>query len=243
MRDYNKEINSRIEWIRMNIAQARAAGIILGLSGGKDSAIVGALCKKACENVLGAVMPCGNISEDREYALDFAKEFAIETVEIDLSAPYEALKDAIEVKVGGIEGLCASNIKPRLRMATLYAMAQKKNLLVAGTGNHSERMMGYFTKWGDGVFDFNPVSDLTYTEMLELGEALEIPDRYIKRTPSAGLWKGQTDEQEMGVSYRAIDKFLNEGTGEAEDIAKIKKAYERSRHKRLGFNIYKPRDI
>lgn len=125
-----------------------------------------------------------------------------------------------------------SNIAPRLRMITLYAVAASENRLVAGTGNASEYYMGYFTKWGDGAFDLNPIADLTATEIFEFLRYLNAPQSIITKAPSAGLFEGQTDEQDMGVTYAAIDKYIT--TGEADEVDKtiIDRYHARSEHKR-----------
>ncbi|MCL2282313.1 MAG: NAD(+) synthase, partial [Fibromonadales bacterium] len=124
------------------------------------------------------------------------------------------------------------NIAPRLRMTTLYAIAANENRLVAGTGNLSEIYMGYFTKWGDGAFDFNPISDLTVTEVYEFLHFLNAPDFIISKAPSAGLFDGQTDESEMGIAYSSIDEFLLNGTASERDIAIIERFHKASEHKR-----------
>ena len=110
-----------------------------------------------------------------------------------------------------ITDAASANIAPRLRMITLYTIAASENRIVAGTGNRSEAYMGYFTKWGDGAYDFNPIADLTATEVFEFLRYLKAPSSIIEKAPSAGLFEGQTDEKEMGVTYKAIDKYITEG--------------------------------
>ena len=116
-------------------------------------------------------------------------------------------------------------------MISLYTVAASENRLVAGTGNRSERYMGYFTKWGDGACDFNPIADLTVTEIYEFLRYLKVPDFIITKAPSAGLFDGQTDEKEMGVSYRSIDGFLLTGTVDEHDRAIIERYHKSSGHK------------
>ena len=132
-----------------------------------------------------------------------------------------------------------ANINPRLRMTTLYAYAYKHGYLVAGTGNRSEAMMGYFTKWGDGAYDFNPISDLTVTEVYELLRYLKAPSEIIDKAPSAGLYEGQTDEQEMGISYAEIDDYLLYQKGSPSAVEKIEKTILRTAHKRNVAKNYK----
>ncbi|MCR4722339.1 MAG: NAD(+) synthase [Eubacteriales bacterium] len=211
--DCQKEIENRIAFIRDILADAKADGIVLGLSGGKDSSLVAILCKKACENTIGLIMPCEssvNYGQDMEDALALAKQFDIETHTIDLTAAKKALVTDIE-KEFPLEIEANSNINPRLRMTTLYAVARQKNLIVAGTGNACESYVGYFTKWGDGAHDFNPIGDLYVSEIYELLAYLGCPQSIIDKAPSAGLKEGQTDEKELGLTYKQIEYYLKYG--------------------------------
>ena len=131
-----------------------------------------------------------------------------------------------------------ANMNPRLRMITLYNYAQRKNYLVCGTGNLSERTMGYFTKWGDGAFDFNPIGDLTVREIYKLLTYAECPEEIIKEPPSAALFEGQTDEQELGITYEEIDEYLLNGNASEEARAKIEAASKRAEHKRTLGRVY-----
>lgn len=241
MRDYKEETQKRVEFIKTVLKNANAKGIIYGNSGGKDCTLVGILSKMATDNVLGVMMPCQskrNYTEDIEDGLNAAKQYNIETVTVDLTEAKETLKSAVE-KVYKVNGLADANMNPRLRMITLYSLAQEKNYLVAGTGNRSERHMGYFTKWGDGACDFNPIADLTVREVYEFLEYLKAPENIIKKAPSAALYEGQTDEKEMGISYEKIDDYILDGIGSKEDIELIDKAYKRSQHKRTMPITYK----
>jgi len=209
-REIQQEISQRVEFIRTIVSKAKADGIVFGNSGGKDSALVGILCKMACENTLGVIMPCeskSNYNQDKEDAEALAECFHIETRVVDLTQAKKALVDALEITTQTTASALA-NIAPRLRMTTLYAIAASENRIVAGTGNRSETYMGYFTKWGDGAYDFNPIADLTVTEIYEFLRFLNVPRSIIEKAPSAGLFDGQTDENEMGVSYESIDKYL-----------------------------------
>ncbi len=240
-RDYGEELIKRVDFIKDVLKTAHASGIVFGNSGGKDSALVGILCKKACDDTLGVIMPCKstrNFGEDMDDGNALSKQFGIETITVDLSPAKDALLDEIQ-KVSDVSGAANANISPRLRMTTLYAIAQTRNALVAGTGNRSERYMGYFTKWGDGAFDFNPIGDLTVTEIYEFLRYLDAPKNIIEKAPSAGLFEGQTDEKEMGVTYDAIDKYIFTDDGDYEDIQKIKAAHEKSKHKRNPAILYR----
>lgn len=241
MRDYNKELNDRVKFIQNALTQSGASGIVFGNSGGKDSALVGILCKKACENVLGVIMPCEstrNFGEDMDDGLKISKQFQIENIIVDLTSTKKALYTETSNQIN-ITSQASANIAPRLRMTTLYAIGQSKNYLVAGTGNKNEIYMGYFTKWGDGAFDLNPIADLSVREIYEFLEFLDAPLNIIKKAPSAGLFEGQTDEKEMGVTYGEIEEYMTTGKGNPESIEKIKKAHQRSEHKRKLPQTYK----
>ena len=241
MRDYKEETIKRVEFIKTVLKNAGAKGIIYGNSGGKDCTLVEILCKMATDNVLGVMMPCQskrNYTEDVEDALNAAKKYNIETVTVDLTEAKLTLKSAVE-KVYKVNGLADANMNPRLRMITLYSLAQEKNYLVAGTGNRSERHMGYFTKWGDGACDFNPIADLTVTEVYEFLRYLDAPQNIIKKAPSAALYEGQTDEDEMGISYEKIDNYILNGIADKEDKELIDREYKRSEHKRTMPKVYK----
>lgn len=241
MRDYAKEYEGRVAFIRDLVAGSHTAGIVFGNSGGKDSALVGILCKAACDNTLGIIMPCAskrNFELDADDGRALAEQYGIETRVVDLTPVREAEMAAL-AGVTALNDAAITNIAPRLRMTTLYAVAASENRLVAGTGNRSEAYMGYFTKWGDGAHDFNPISDLTATEIFEFLEYLKAPRCIIDKAPSAGLFDGQTDEQEMGVTYRAIDEFLLKGTANEADLAVMQRFHQRSEHKRRPIAKYK----
>ena len=239
-RDYARETEKRVAFLKKALVNSGAKGFVYGNSGGKDSALVGILCRMASENTLGVVMPCSsarNYGEDRDDGLDVARQFDIATIEVDLTAVKEAELKAISA-VQEIADMAAGNIAPRLRMTTLYTIAQSRGCLVAGTGNRSEAYVGYFTKWGDGAYDINPIADLTVGEIYEFLRYLNAPANIISKAPSAGLFEGQTDEAEMGVTYAAIDRFLLTGEGEEADLAIIDRFHKRSEHKRTGAAVY-----
>ena len=178
-------------------------------------------------------MPCAssrNFGIDRDDALTVAARYGIETRTIDLTA----VRAAETERLAGVTKLtdaALANIAPRLRMTTLYAVGASENRLVAGTGNRSEAYMGYFTKWGDGAYDFNVISDLTVTEIYEFLRYLDAPRCILDKAPSAGLFEGQTDEQEMGVTYRAIDAVLLGGEVTDEERTVIERFHARAGHK------------
>ena len=229
--DYRVE--DRLEWIRNQVNAAGAQGIIVGESGGKDSAVVTALCVKAIgkDKVLGVTMPCNSLAKDMQDAKSLADTLGIELLTVDISNTFEAIKASIETE-SPLSELSIANIKPRLRMTTLYAIGQARNYLVVGTDNKSEMIMGYFTKWGDGGYDFNPIPDLTVREVLELGKELGVPESILTKAPSAGLWEGQTDEKEMGVTYAQIEEYITTGRTEAHAQEIIERTNKRTEHKR-----------
>ena len=234
MRDYQAEFDARVAYIRNKLSEAHADGIVFGNSGGKDSALVGILCKAACDNTVGVIMPCSskrNYGEDAEDGRALAGQFGIETRVVDLTPVREAELKALEGAVV-LNDMALTNIAPRLRMTTLYAIGAAENRLVAGTGNRSETYMGYFTKWGDGASDFNPIADLCATEVFAFLRFLNAPASIVEKAPSAGLFEGQTDEAEMGVTYAAIDNYLLHGEVNEHDKAIIDRYHSRSEHKR-----------
>lgn len=238
--DCKKEVENRVNWIREILAEAHANGIVIGNSGGKDCTLVEILSKMATDNVLSVIMPCEskrNYNIDREHALLVADKYGIKTIEVDITDAKLALKSALAPIIGEAVPMAYGNMNPRLRMTVLYTVAQTYNYLVAGTGNASERFMGYFTKWGDGAFDFNPIADLTVAEIYEMLEYLDAPREIIDKAPSAGLFDGQTDEDEMGVKYSDVDEYIK--TGKSANQDKIIGANKRTEHKRVPSPIYK----
>jgi NAD+ synthase len=193
-------------WIKEEVRKAGKSGVVLGLSGGLDSTITAFLCKKALgeKNVLGMIMPCHSnkkVLEDAKLSVEFLK---IPNQCLDLTPAYDMFLSILP------EGdrTSLSNLKARLRMVALYYFANKLNYLVAGTGNKSECSVGYFTKYGDGAVDFMPVADIYKTELVKLAEYINAPRKIIDKPPSADLWEGQTDEKEMGITYKELDNAL-----------------------------------
>ena len=240
MRDYKVEFEKRVSFIKSILAESGVKGIVYGNSGGKDSALVGILCKAACDNTVGIILPCTskrNYDEDTADAKEVAARYNIETRTVDLTPVKEAELKALD-GVATLNAAALSNIAPRLRMLTLYAIAAAENRLVAGTGNRSEAYVGYFTKWGDGAHDFNPIADLTVTEIYEFLTYLYAPKCVIEKAPSAALFDGQTDETEMGVTYAELDSYLSGKAIEEEKKMIIERMHKASEHKRTGISVY-----
>lgn len=230
------------EWIRQKVKEAGAEGVVVGISGGVDSSVVASLAKKAVgEKVLGVIMPCHSEPLDEKYAWRVAEKLKIETERVVLDSLYDRFSDLLPSG----KRLALANLKARLRMATLYYFANNLNYLVVGTGNKSEISVGYFTKYGDGGCDILPLGDLLKTEVRELARVLELPEEIINRVPSAGLWKGQTDEGEMGLRYEDLDEILlaiEAGKGSLtpkEVVARVKRLIEVSQHKRSAVAVFK----
>lgn len=230
-----------VSWIKSQVKESGAKGIVLGLSGGIDSSVVAALCVGAVgkKNVLGLFMPCHSQPQDLADAKIVAKYLGIKTKLIDLSRVYDSF---LSVLPSG-NSLALANLKPRLRMVTLYYHANKLNYLVSGTGNKSECLVGYFTKFGDGGTDILPIADLLKRQVRSLARELKIPERIITKPPTAGLWAGQTDEGEMGITYNELDDILDRMLNNKKQISlkekvnKVKYMYKRSEHKRQGPKI------
>jgi len=240
-----------VEWLRQRLNHSGARGFVFGLSGGIDSAVVARLCQAAAPaNVVGVLMPCHSDPRDEADATLVADHFKIPTIRVDLARTYDhfttALKEAAsalptEQFAGGAAGsddikarLPLSNVKPRMRMATLYYVANTLNYMVAGTGNRSELSIGYFTKYGDGGVDLLPIGGLLKSEVRAAARELGVPEPVIEKAPSAGLWLGQTDEAEMGFTYAELENYLTKG---AETVSpalamRIERLIRTSEHKR-----------
>lgn len=202
------ELPDRIaNWLREYLGDSGAAGFVFGLSGGVDSATAAALAVRAvgAENTLGVLMPCHSQPEDATSGQLVADAFSIPTLTVDLTAANDALMGELP---SSDHHLAAANVRPRLRMIVLYYLAQAHSYLVLGSGNKTELLVGYFTKWGDGGVDLLPLGDLSKTVVWELARELGVPQQVVDRPPSAGLWPGQTDEGEMGITYRELDRIL-----------------------------------
>jgi len=224
-----------VDWTRQKVTQTGGKGVALGLSGGIDSAVVAVLCKRAFpDNTLCINLPCHSNPEDQEHAKLVAKKFSIPYKVIVLDGIYDSFLKVLPAdKVDpALDRLALSNLKVRLRMVTLYYHANRLNYLVVGSSNRSELVVGYFTKWGDGGVDMMPIGNLVKQEVIELANYLGIPQPIIDKPPSAGLWAGQTDEAEMGITYKALDRYLLTGEARVKVKDRIEGLHSRSEHKR-----------
>jgi NAD+ synthase len=230
------------EWIKEKVGEAGAEGIVLGLSGGVDSALTAALARKALgDKVLGLLMPCHSDPTDLEHGKLVAEKLGLETAYVDLGPVFDRLMASLPRG----NDMAVANLKPRLRMTTLYYFANSRNYLVAGTGNKSELNIGYSTKYGDGGVDILPLGDLLKSQVRELARELGVPEEIIAKPPSAGLWPGQTDEGEMGITYNELDRTISAiEKGDTSDfdeatLERVKAMMAASKHKRSPIPICK----
>lgn len=196
------------KFVKMRVDEAKASGVVIGISGGIDSAVVAHLCVGAIgkDRVMGVMMPEKSSNpQDLEHGLMVSKSLGIEHVVVDITEAVEAFLRSSPKKG---DRLSAANVKARCRMTVLYHIANSTNRLVMGCGNKTEIMIGYFTKFGDGGADYMPIGDLYKTQVRELARRLGIPKVILEKPPSAGLWEGQTDEGEIGVTYDVLDQIL-----------------------------------
>ncbi|MEZ4523172.1 MAG: NAD+ synthase [Thermomicrobiales bacterium] len=231
-------------WIRGEIEGAGLSGAVIGLSGGIDSAVASGLCARAVgpENVVGIAMPAHSSPEDVQDARLAADTWGIEYREIDLGRMFDLF---IELLPDGSQ-LANANLKPRLRMMTLYHVANTLDYMVVGTGNRSELQVGYYTKYGDGGVDLLPLGSLLKVQVRELARDMGVPARIIDRPPSAGLWEGQTDETELGITYEQLDGALEAiAAGDTSNIDptvlhRVTSLHRSSEHKRKLPPIFVP---
>jgi NAD+ synthase len=211
-KDMPYEVERICDFIRKQVATAKANGVVIGVSGGIDSALVAKLCVLALgrNKIYGLSMPYGNQSgKDGE---DLIKKLDLTGWEINIKNSVDIILENLtftpEDMPQNKSKLIKGNICARVRMINLYTQANQYNLLVAGTGNRSEHMVGYFTKYGDGGTDFEPIEHLYKTEVWAMAKYLKLPKKIINKVPSAELWEGQTDEGELGITYKELDKIL-----------------------------------
>ncbi|MEM2105552.1 MAG: NAD+ synthase [Candidatus Bathyarchaeia archaeon] len=266
------EVEEKIKrFIRDYVEKSGAKGIVLGLSGGIDSCTVAALSALAIggKNVLGLMLPekeTYNI-KDIKHAETVAKKFGLKTEKVDITPVLKAFYSSIP-NFDPQDNLCKGNVKARTRMIYIYYYANKFNMLVCGSSDKSETLMGYFTKWGDIAADISPIIDLYKTQVRKLARHVGIPEEIVAKPSSPGLWPGQFAEEELGIKYEVLDLVLYglEHFMEPKDIAnqlglredfveKIKRRWLATEHKRrvplttkieyrtVGADFRLPRDI
>ncbi len=239
-----------LNWLEQYKEATRCRGVVLGISGGKDSTVVAMLAKKVWgNNVFGVLMPNGT-QKDIDDALDIVKTLGIEHRIVNIETVYNSLLHVIENRIEEtpigrdfvancpkVTDKAKTNIPPRIRMTILYAVAQTLGYRVIGTGNASEAYIGWTTKWGDSAYDFNPIAHLTCTEVMALGDLLAdefgLNKKYVTKTPSDGLC-GKTDEDSFGFTYATLDGYISGGMSNTdyETALKIEQMHQASEHKR-----------
>jgi len=230
MTDYAALAHEIETWIALKVRESGTGGIVLGLSGGVDSGLTAALSARALGKgkVLCLALPCGSSQTDTEDALRLAGILGIDCRVIDLDPVLASLVRSIGLDAA--DRLAIANIKARLRMTIIYAFSGER--LVAGTSNFSEILVGYWTKWGDGAADILPLGRLWKEEVYDLARELDLPGWLIGKTPSAGLWPGQSDEGEMGVSYADIRRYFEGDLSPGDASDRIEEMKSVTEHKR-----------
>ena len=247
MKEFNVEYetNNIINFIRNYYKENNLGGVILGISGGKDSGVVAALFTKALgkENVIGVTMPCHSKDEDKIDAKLVSDYYGFELINFDITSTFDSFKDELK-NLGEFSEFETKNsdinLKPRLRMSTLYYLAalysaiKGKTYLVAGTSNKCELFVGYFTKGGDSVHDISTIADFTVDEVIAIGEYLKVPEKVLYKKPNDGL-SNQTDEDKLGVKYKDIASYIENPVSVEKEVGeKIKRLHNNNLHK---FNI------
>lgn len=231
-----------ISWLGEQMEKSGTRGLVFGLSGGIDSAVVAGLAARTAPGrCLAVIMPCHSQPRDIQDAELVARHFGLETYNVDLSDVYDDFLQLLRSRAGtdaagaadtAGNDLALANLKPRLRMLTLYFYANLRRYLVVGTGNRSELSVGYFTKYGDGGVDVLPLANLVKAQVRAVARWLGVPQPIIDKAPSAGLWPGQTDENEMGITYAELDTYLLGGKVPSAAEQRIQALMRASEHKR-----------
>lgn len=234
--DYKKLVKDIEKFLQEHLEKTGAKGFVVGLSGGVDSAVVSALARRVTKNTLGIIMPCLSLEKDEKDAREIAKAIDLEVKKVDLTNTY---KELLKSSFDNGNDRAKSNIKPRLRMTTLYYYAHALNYLVLGPSNASEFYVGYSTKYGDSAADLFPIANILKRDVFGLARELNLPSLVIDKKPSAGLLEGQTDEGDMGFTYETLDAYIaKEKIPEKEIKEKIDKMHKNSEHKRVFAPIF-----
>ena len=243
MFDALKVKNDFVLWMRDFFAKnGPSSPAVIGISGGKDSSVVAALCCEALGSarVVGVLMPCG-VQADIDAARLLVTHLGIQNYEVNVKDAVEGVLKSLPATLS-VSVQARTNLPPRIRMATLYAVSQSLNGRVANTCNLSEDYVGYSTRYGDAAGDFSPLANLTVTEILEIGKVLGLPDALVYKTPIDGL-SGKTDEENLGFLYRDLDRYIREGVLEDEKTrAIIDKKHEMNLFKLQPMPAFMPKD-
>lgn len=230
--DVKKVTNDCVQWIKDFFEKnGKDCMAVVGISGGKDSSVVAALCVEALgkDRVIGVLMP-NHIQDDIEYSHLLCEHLGIKNYTVDVGVAIDELLNNIHFRATDIEisNQTKTNLPARIRMATLYAISQSMNGRVANTCNLSEDWVGYATRYGDAAGDFSPLSQLTVTEVKAIGRELGLPSELVDKTPTDGLC-GKTDEDNLGFTYAELDAYIRDGIEPSEEVkAKIDSMHEKN---------------
>ncbi|MBB3113006.1 NAD+ synthase [Paenibacillus phyllosphaerae] len=246
--DPDTEIRKRVDFLKDYVRKSGTTGLLIAISGGIDSAVATGLCKKATDELseetgkeymtLGVFQPYGeqvDISDSYAVAEAFNLKHKVETniqeavdeIALEVEHSLKAIGISRHISRGG-----KGNVKARTRMVTQYALAFELNLLVVGTDHASEAITGFYTKWGDGAVDITPLSTLNKRQVRQLAASLGVPQSVLDKAPTAGLWEGQTDESELGITYDENSAYLEGKTVSDAAREKLEKQYKKTAHKR-----------
>jgi NAD+ synthase len=246
--DAEAEVRKRVNFLKEYVEKAKAKGLLIAISGGIDSAVTAGLCKRATDELtqehgeeymtLGVFQPYGAQS-DIEHSYAVAKAFELKyTAETNIQTPVDDIAAEVDKSFAAMnisrtmtpQG--KGNVKARTRMVVQYAMANELNLLVVGTDHASEAITGFYTKWGDGAVDITPLSSLNKRQVRQLASYLGVPQEILDKAPTAGLWEGQTDEKELGISYEDNSDYLEGKEVDPAVRERLESYYKKTAHKR-----------
>ncbi|MBU5443324.1 ammonia-dependent NAD(+) synthetase [Paenibacillus sp. MSJ-34] len=243
-----EEVRRRVDFLKDYVRSSGTTGLLIAISGGLDSAVAAGLCKLATDELsaetgrdymtLGVFQPYGTQSDiadsyavakafDLKHTVETNIEDAVNEIALETEYAFKSMNIHRHLSVPG-----KGNVKARVRMVVQYALAFDLNLLVVGTDHASEALTGFYTKWGDGAVDITPLSSLNKRQVKQLAEHLGVPRSVIDKAPTAGLWEGQTDEGELGVTYEDNSDYLEGKEISPEAREKIEKHYLKTEHKR-----------
>ncbi len=227
--DYLKYYDYLVSWLKREVAKTGAKGVIVGISGGIDSALVGAIAKNAFpNNSLGVIMPISNRPQDEKDGIELCERIGLDYNIVELKNEFKIISEKLKLS----KDISKGNLQARLRMSTIYAIAQEKDFLVLGTDNLAEYYLGYFTKYGDGACDLLPIVQLHKSEVFEISKLLDLPKTIINKPPSAGLWDNQEDEKELGFTYSEFESFMKNENTNNNIKNDIEKQHQITQHKR-----------